>query len=534
MDGKLGSKGRLAAVLESMPTVNDGDWKGELTASPSEPFISLIMCCKSPKGFGERYKRTSEDLDFVPMIGMNSMAEGYNLGAKKAKADILVFTHDDVEIQWDKSKWEKLINQLKLENSGIAGVVGYRQIDGRHWLPIQFGSGACMHSEGTEEWLSTFGDFGETIILDGIFLAMTRKVFDDIGGFDEDYPGWHFYDIDISFRAHMKGYKNFTFPLKIKHDKTRTKKVNPEEWKQNERIFMEKWGDKLPKTLKYTTEVTAKLVDSVIEAKLPEEKLQRDEETATLYAPQTITAEEEKIPVATEKPEDKQFSVLTGADFNRVLAEFHWIYYHGHGLVMGTQNIGNPMGSAKWMGLTIQKCPLDMWVYQEILFETRPDLIIEAGTGNGASALYLAHICDMLGSGQVVTIDIKGIHYRRPHPRVTYLVADICHEETLAAVKQIIGSFTNQPRIMMIFDDDHGQKHVEQELEMWWHLVSPGCYMVVEDTNVNGNPVFPNHGPGPKEAVETFMEKHDEEFFVDYGRQKFLMTCHPGGFLRRL
>ena len=53
MDGKLGSKGRLAAVLESMPTVNDGDWKEEIVSSPSEPFISLIMCSRNP-GVGSR------------------------------------------------------------------------------------------------------------------------------------------------------------------------------------------------------------------------------------------------------------------------------------------------------------------------------------------------------------------------------------------------------------------------------------------------------------------------------------------------
>ena len=87
---------------------------------------------------------------------------------------------------------------------------------------------------------------------------------------------------------------------------------------------------------------------------------------------------------------------------------------------------------------------------------------------------------------------------------------------------------------MLILDDDHSQKHVEEEMEMWQHLVSPGCYMIVEDTNVNGHPVFPDHGPGPHEAVETFMANHDEEFYVDYNRQKFLTTCHPGGYLRRL
>jgi cephalosporin hydroxylase len=513
MAENLVGKERFAAIPES---VNGKDWKGELQASPSEPFISLIMCSRNPDLYQRTYNYLGAAVDFVPMIGQESMAKGYNVGAAQAASDILVFTHDDTHLPSNKTMWVDLINQLKVENSGVAGVVGYRAVDGKHWLPIQFGSGACMHSEGTQEWLSTFGNFGETIILDGIFLAMTRKVFDDIGGFDEDYPGWHFYDIDISFRAYMKGYRNFTFPLKVTHDRTKAKKVNPKEWREHERIFMSKWGDKLPKTLQSTTD-------------------KKIEETEAKPA-EVIPAEKEaKVVVAqlNETPET-QYSMLKHSDFNRVLSEFHFIYYHGQNLIMGTENIGNPMTTARWMGLTIHKCPMDMWVYQEILFETRPDLIIEAGTGSGASALYLAQMCDILDGGRVVTIDIHGVKHRRPHPRLSYLVADICHPETLEAVNQIIASFDGQPRVMIIFDDDHKQAHVEEEMEMWCHLVSPGCYMIVEDTNVNGHPVFPDHGPGPHEAVQTFMAKHDEEFYVDYNRQKFLMSCHPGGFLRRL
>lgn len=225
--------------------------------------------------------------------------------------------------------------------------------------------------------------------------------------------------------------------------------------------------------------------------------------------------------------------IIESVNFNKTLTEFHFIYYHGQGLTMGNTNIGNPMTTAKWMGLTVGKCPLDLWVYQEILFETRPDLIIEAGTAAGGSALFMAQMCDLMGTGNVITLDIKkGPHYR-PHPRLVYAQADIVNPDTRKMIDSIIKDAPYPPRVMIVFDDDHHQKHVEEEMEMYCDLVSPGCYMIVEDTNINGNPVYPEFGPGPREAVLNFLEKHPE-FYPDYSKHKFLMTCNPGGYLRRI
>ena len=64
------------------------------------------------------------------------------------------------------------------------------------------------------------------------------------------------------------------------------------------------------------------------------------------------------------------------------------------------------------------------------------------------------------------------------------------------------------------------------ELRAYSPLVSPGSYLIVEDTNVNGHPALPEHGPGPMEAVEEFLE-------VDVAREKFFLTFNPRGFLRR-
>ncbi len=86
---------------------------------------------------------------------------------------------------------------------------------------------------------------------------------------------------------------------------------------------------------------------------------------------------------------------------------------------------------------------------------------------------------------------------------------------------------------MVVLDSDHREAHVSQELRAYADLVSPGCYLIVEDTNVNGHPVFPDHGPGPFEAVEKFLAgRHD--FKVDRGLHKYLMTWQPNGYLLRL
>ena len=256
--------------------------------------------------------------------------------------------------------------------------------------------------------------------------------------------------------------------------------------------------------------------------------------------PNDETVIEEKVEHAEqEEPTEEQKNMAqvevrdnVPIDFNKTLKDFHWIYYHGHGLTMGNANIGNPMSNAKWMGLSIGKCPMDLMVYQEILFDTRPDIIIEAGTAAGGSALFLAQMCELMGTGAVITIDIKQGPYYRPHPRLNYLQADITTPDTYEYVRRAIAA-TDYGRAMFIFDDDHHKDHVLEEMEMYAELVSPGCFMIVEDTNINGNPVYPEYGPGPKEAVLDFVNKHPE-FMPDYSKHKFLMTCNPGGYLRRI
>ncbi len=182
-----------------------------------------------------------------------------------------------------------------------------------------------------------------------------------------------------------------------------------------------------------------------------------------------------------------------------------------------------------WLGTRAQKCPLDLWIYQEILQETKPDLILETGTAHGGSALYLASVCELLGRGELVTVDISPIEGRPKHYRITYLTGSSIAGDVVAEVERHVAM---HERVLVILDSDHSRDHVLDELRTYGPWVSPGSYLIVEDTNVNGHPVLPEHGPGPMEALEEFLAE-SEDFEIDAAREKFFFTYNPRGYLRK-
>jgi len=180
------------------------------------------------------------------------------------------------------------------------------------------------------------------------------------------------------------------------------------------------------------------------------------------------------------------------------------------------------------MGILTLKCPLDLWIYQEIIHEVRPDLIVECGTYRGGSALFLAGICDLVGHGEVVTIDVDPLPDRPSHPRLHYLTGSSVAPEILRAVADRAGTGS----VLVILDSDHSCSHVLEELHSYRRVVTPGSYLIVEDTCINGHPLLPDFGPGPMEAVDEFLQRAPE-YSPDREREKLYLTFNPRGFLRR-
>jgi cephalosporin hydroxylase len=184
---------------------------------------------------------------------------------------------------------------------------------------------------------------------------------------------------------------------------------------------------------------------------------------------------------------------------------------------------------ATWLGTQALKNPLDLWVYQEIMFETEPELVVETGTYRGGSALYLASLCDLMGRGEVVSIDVEPKRNDYPeHPRITYLAG---RSSTDPAAVDEVRERAGGRSLLVILDSDHSQKHVEAELEAYSPLVPVGCYVIVEDSNIGR--IREDLMPGPLQAVETFLARTDE-FVIDRDREKFLITFNPSGYLRRV
>ena len=233
-----------------------------------------------------------------------------------------------------------------------------------------------------------------------------------------------------------------------------------------------------------------------------------------------------------EGPVAAAFERLWDADFesrppsatvqDTIVKQFHRLYYH---------SLHRTWKDTRYRGVTIWKCPLDLWLYQELLHDMRPDLIVETGTAFGGSAYFLGDLCDTLQlDAKIITIDIATEPGRPEHDRVTYVTASSTDPAVLAQVREAVPA---DGRVLVILDSDHAYGHVLDELRAYADLVSVGSYVVVEDTNVNGHPAYPEFGPGPMEAVDAFLAE-DDRFVIDAGMEKFFMTFNPRGYLKKL
>ena len=167
----------------------------------------------------------------------------------------------------------------------------------------------------------------------------------------------------------------------------------------------------------------------------------------------------------------------------RIVKNFHKLYY---------KSSQRTWMNTFWFGVPCWKCPLDLWIYQEVIFEVKPD--------------------------------------RPQHDRITYLSGSSVSDKIIRQVKQLVAG---TDKVIVILDSDHSKEHVLQELKIYSKLVTPGSYIIVEDSNAGGHPVKSSFGPGPFEAIEEFL-KETNDFVVDKSNEKYFLTFNPSGYLRKI
>jgi cephalosporin hydroxylase len=183
---------------------------------------------------------------------------------------------------------------------------------------------------------------------------------------------------------------------------------------------------------------------------------------------------------------------------------------------------------AQWLGRRTHRAPTDLFVYQELIWRLRPGWIVETRTGVGGRALFLASICELAGEGQVLSIDGSPVGTPPSHPRITYLTGDPGAPGTAAQARAIVGE---DPRALVIIGG--GANHqVTAAFRNYAPLVPIGSYVVVEDTILEGNPVWPDFGPGPASALLEILD--GRQFVIDQSLERYALTFNVGGYLRRV
>jgi cephalosporin hydroxylase len=196
----------------------------------------------------------------------------------------------------------------------------------------------------------------------------------------------------------------------------------------------------------------------------------------------------------------------------------------------------------EWLGRPIVQFPQDIVAMQEIIWRTKPDLIVETGVAHGGSLVFYASMLELLGGdGRVVGIDVE----IRPHNRIAIEGHPLGRRITLiegsstdpAVVRQAVEAAQGRSRVLVALDSNHTHDHVLRELELYSPLVTRGSYLVVFDTVVEDMPAdfFPDrpwdHGNNPKTAVHEFLLSNDRFRIDKLIEGKLLITTSPDGYL---
>jgi cephalosporin hydroxylase len=196
-----------------------------------------------------------------------------------------------------------------------------------------------------------------------------------------------------------------------------------------------------------------------------------------------------------------------------------------------------------WMGRPIIQYPQDMIAMQELIWEIKPDIIVETGIAHGGSLIYYASIMELIGKGEVLGIDIDIREHNKKeieaHPmfkRIKMIQGSAIDQSTIEQVKKYVAG---KKTVMVCLDSNHTHDHVLEELRLYADFTTVGSYCVVFDTIVEDLPKGSYDRPwdvgnNPKTAVFEFLKTNDN-FVIDKAiDNKLLISVAPDGYLKRV
>lgn len=211
-------------------------------------------------------------------------------------------------------------------------------------------------------------------------------------------------------------------------------------------------------------------------------------------------------------------------DFEHKTAKYHYSY------------------NFNWMGRPIIQYPQDILAMQEIIWEVKPDIIIETGVAHGGSLIFYASLLELIGNGEVlgIDIDIRKHNHKliKEHPmskRINLIEGSSISNEVLSKVKRCT---KGKSRVIVCLDSNHTHEHVLKELELYSPMVTKGSYLIVFDTIIEDmldedcqdRPW--GKGNNAKTAVHEFI-KSNNRFAIDYDiENKLIITASPDGYLK--
>jgi cephalosporin hydroxylase len=197
-----------------------------------------------------------------------------------------------------------------------------------------------------------------------------------------------------------------------------------------------------------------------------------------------------------------------------------------------------------WLGLPVIQMPPDVVALQEVIWETRPQLVIETGIARGGSLVLYASILELLGEGEVLGIDVDIRAHNREaieaHPlarRIRMIEGSSLDDGVVAQAR---AAAAEVERVMVVLDSNHTHEHVLAELRAYGPLVTVGQFLVVADTFVEQIPAQEHRprewGPGnnPATALKAWLDEVNALEPDPFVNSKLLLTASPGGYLRRI